>query len=65
MPVVHVTKLPEGFVKQSFLQGQFEEGRLSSGWDNYIDKDVPKDADSGNKIWEGHKWKSVKEVLGL
>lgn len=65
VPVVHVTELPEGFVKQTFLQGKFEEGRLSSGWDNYIDKDVPENADSGNKAWEGHKWRSVKEVLGL
>ncbi|KAG9314734.1 hypothetical protein JVU11DRAFT_5543 [Chiua virens] len=65
VPVEHVTKLPEGFVKQTFLQSKFEEGRLSSGWDNYIDKDVPEHADSGNKAWEGHKWKSVKQVLGL
>lgn len=65
VPVVHVTELPEGFVKQTFLQSKFEEGRLSSGWDNYTDKDVPESADSGNKVWEGHKWKTVKEVLGL
>ncbi|KAF9234956.1 hypothetical protein BU15DRAFT_89773 [Melanogaster broomeanus] len=65
VPVAHVTELPEGFTKQTFLQGQFAEGRGSSGWDNFLDKDVPEDADSGNKAWEGHKWKSVKEVLGL
>ena len=65
VPIAHVTELPEGFVKQTFLQNKFEQGRLSSGWDNYIDKDVPENADSGNKAWEGHKWRSVKEVLGL
>ncbi|KAH7883987.1 hypothetical protein F5I97DRAFT_1813796 [Phlebopus sp. FC_14] len=65
VPVAHVTKLPEGFVKQTFLQSKFDQGRLSSGWDNFADKDVPEDADSGNKLWEGHKWKTVKEVLGL
>ncbi|KAF8128654.1 hypothetical protein EV363DRAFT_1400428 [Boletus edulis] len=65
VPVVHVTELPEGFVKQTFLQRKFDEGRLSSGWDNYLDKDIPESADSGNKAWEGHKWRSVKEVLGL
>jgi len=65
VPVVHVSELPEGFVKQTFLQSKFDEGRLSSGWDNYEDKDIPETADSGNKIWEGHKWRSVREVLGL
>lgn len=65
VPITHVTELPEGFVKQTFLQSKFEEGRCSSGWDNYIDKDVPGNADSGNNAWEGHKWRSVKEVLGL
>ncbi|KAG8220178.1 hypothetical protein J3R82DRAFT_1211 [Butyriboletus roseoflavus] len=65
VPVVHVTELPEGFVKQTFLQSKLREGRCSSGWDNYIDNDVLENADSGNKAWEGHKWRSVKEVLAL
>ena len=65
VPIAHVTELPEGFVKQTFLQKKFDQGRSSSGWDNYIDKDVPENADSGNKAWEGHKWRSVEEVLGL
>ncbi|KAI5994141.1 hypothetical protein EDD15DRAFT_2366671 [Pisolithus albus] len=65
LPVVHVDKLPDGFDKQTFLQTNFAEGRLSAGWDNYLDKDVPENAASGNKAWEGHHWKTVKEVLGL
>ncbi|KAI6112376.1 hypothetical protein EDD17DRAFT_762354 [Pisolithus thermaeus] len=65
VPVVHVEKLPDGFDKQTFLQTKFAEGRLSVGWDNYLDKDVPENAASGNKGWEGHHWKTVKEVLGL
>ncbi|KAF8557402.1 NAD(P)-binding protein [Imleria badia] len=65
VPVARVTELPEGFVKQTFLQSKVAEGKISSGWDNYIDKDVPENAASGNKAWEGHNWKSVKEVLGL
>ncbi|KAG9314731.1 hypothetical protein JVU11DRAFT_5540 [Chiua virens] len=65
VPTVHVTELPAGFDKQTFLQKKFEQGRLSVGWDNYADKDVPENAGTGNKAWEGHKWKSVKEVLGL
>ncbi|KAG8220175.1 hypothetical protein J3R82DRAFT_1208 [Butyriboletus roseoflavus] len=32
VPVVHVTRLPEGFVKQTFLQSKLREGRCSSGW---------------------------------
>jgi hypothetical protein len=65
IPVEHVTSLPEGYVKQTLLQGLFEQGRGSSGWDNYADKDVPEDAHSGNAAWPGHQWKTVKEVLEL
>ncbi|KAG1798782.1 NAD(P)-binding protein [Suillus variegatus] len=63
--VEHVTSLPEGYVKQTLLQGLFEQGRGSSGWDNYADKDVPENANSGNAAWPGHQWKTVKEVLEL
>ncbi|KAG1889275.1 hypothetical protein F4604DRAFT_832898 [Suillus subluteus] len=63
--VEHVTSLPEGYVKQTLLQGLFEQGRGSSGWDNYADKDIPENAHSGNAVWPGHQWKSVKEVLEL
>ncbi|KAI5994196.1 hypothetical protein EDD15DRAFT_2196257 [Pisolithus albus] len=31
VPVVHVNKLPDGFDKQTFLQTNFTEGRLSAG----------------------------------
>lgn len=65
IPVEHVTSLPEGYAKQTFLQGLFEQGRGSSGWDNYADKDIPENAHSGNAAWPGHQWKSVKEVLEL
>lgn len=65
IPVEHVTSLPEGYVKQTLLQGLFEQGRGSSGWDNYADKDIPENAHSGNAAWLGHQWKSVKEVLEL
>jgi len=65
VPVEHVTELPEGFTKQTFLQRTFNEGRASSGWDNYSDKDVMSDADRDNKLWAGHKWRLVEEVLGL
>ncbi|KAG1738602.1 uncharacterized protein EDB91DRAFT_1237696 [Suillus paluster] len=65
IPVEHVTSLPEGYTKQVFLQGMIDQGRASSGWDNYVDKDVLENADSGNAAWPGHHWKSVKEVLGL
>ncbi|KAG2070655.1 NAD(P)-binding protein [Suillus decipiens] len=63
--VEHVSSLPEGFAKATLLQGLFEQGRGSSGWDNYADKDVPENACSGNAAWPGHQWKTVKEVLGL
>ncbi|KAG1825490.1 uncharacterized protein BJ212DRAFT_1443618 [Suillus subaureus] len=65
IPVEHVTSLPEGYVKQTLLQSLFEQGRGSSGWDNYADKDIPENAHSGNAAWPGHQWKTVKEVLEL
>ncbi|KAH7921247.1 NAD(P)-binding protein [Leucogyrophana mollusca] len=65
VPTAHVTELPEGFTKQTFLHGQIEKGRLSSGWNNYTDSDEPENAASGNAAWAGHQWKSVKEALGL
>ncbi|KAI6018326.1 hypothetical protein EDC04DRAFT_464263 [Pisolithus marmoratus] len=65
VPVVHLDKLPDGFDKQTYLQTKFAEGRLSVGWDNYLGRDFPENAASGNKAWEGHQWKTVREVLGL
>ncbi|KAG6334307.1 hypothetical protein ID866_4786 [Astraeus odoratus] len=65
VPIIRVDKLPDGFDKQTFLQTNFAQGRSSTGWDNYLDKDVPEIADSGNKAWEGHEWKTIKDVLGL
>ncbi|KAI6015050.1 hypothetical protein F5J12DRAFT_890410 [Pisolithus orientalis] len=65
VPAVHVDKLPDGFDKQTFLQAKFAEGRISAGWDNYLNKDVPENAASGTKAWEGRHWKTVKEVLGF
>lgn len=65
IPVEHVISLPEGYVKQTLLQSLFEQGRGSSGWDNYADKDIPENAHSGNAAWPGHQWKTVKEVLEL
>jgi len=61
----YVDKLPESFVKQSFLQSKFEQGRVSSGWDNYKDSDDTLAASSGNKLWKGHRFKLVKEALDL
>jgi len=65
IPVVHVDKLPEGSERQTLAQNKFSRGHGSTGWDYYLGKDVPENADSGNKAWEGHRWKTIREVLDL
>ncbi|EGN92689.1 hypothetical protein SERLA73DRAFT_163920 [Serpula lacrymans var. lacrymans S7.3] len=66
--VEYVDKLPDDqgdFTKQAFLQGNFEAGKVSTGWDNVAAEDNVERASSANALWEGHHWISVKEALGL
>ncbi|KAL4075455.1 hypothetical protein J3A83DRAFT_4356792 [Scleroderma citrinum] len=58
-------RLPDGYEKQNWFQTMFARGAGSAGWDHYLNKDVPENASSGNKAWDGHRWKTIKEVLGL
>ncbi|KAL4067177.1 hypothetical protein V8B97DRAFT_1919179 [Scleroderma yunnanense] len=65
VPVIQVDRLPDGYEKQNWFQTMFARGAGSAGWDHYLNKDVPENASSGNKAWDGHRWKTIKEVLGL
>lgn len=65
IPVIRVDKLPDGSERQTLAQNKFSRGHGSTGWDYYLDRDVPENAGSGNKVWEGHRWKTIREVLDL
>jgi len=67
-PVEHVDKfssdIPAYQIRES-LQRKVEAGNISTGWDVVAGKEGPEPAGSANALWEGHKWKSIKEVLEL
>ncbi|KAH7906328.1 hypothetical protein BJ138DRAFT_1016439 [Hygrophoropsis aurantiaca] len=50
---------------REYLQKRFDMGAGSTGWDLIAGKEADGLAGSANKLWEGHRWKSVKETLGL
>lgn len=41
-----------------------EKGIASTGWDWAKGKDVAEDAGKDNKLWEGHKWVTAKDLFG-
>lgn len=49
----------------SLIQGFLEKGWTSSGWDAKAKEDNEPSADSGNKLWKGHEWKTVETALNL
>jgi len=69
MSVEYVEKMPSDLpgptahVKED-LQKVFESGAGSSGWNTATSQDSEQ-ADGANALWEGHQWKSAKEVLNL
>lgn len=69
VPVVHCDALPtEGVpaadVRTRYQQG-FDVGRASSGWNPDTKTDDAELASKDNSLWEGHRWLTVAEVLGL
>ncbi|KAH7928881.1 NAD(P)-binding protein [Leucogyrophana mollusca] len=67
-PVIYVDTLPKSLPLvevRSMLQHEFESGAGSSGWNRALKKDDAEAAKSGNALWEGHAWVTVKEALGL
>ncbi|KAH7921243.1 NAD(P)-binding protein [Leucogyrophana mollusca] len=66
VPAVHVDSItvPNSEIR-NYLQGIFESGPGSSGWDLRSGKDDADLARSGNALWKGHEWSTVKQVLAL
>ncbi|KAF9240004.1 hypothetical protein BU15DRAFT_87757 [Melanogaster broomeanus] len=68
-PVVHVEMLPtEGisnYPLRQHLQLTFNKRGGSNGYDEVTGMDDDVLASSGNTLWEGHRWLTIKEVLGL
>jgi hypothetical protein len=63
--VVRVDKIDDPF--SDFLQRFIEAGKGSTGYDPVSGRNLEGDdaAGSGNALWEGHRWLSAKESLGL
>ncbi|KAG1900439.1 uncharacterized protein F5891DRAFT_1145920 [Suillus fuscotomentosus] len=69
VPVVYCDALPiEGVlaadVRTSYQQG-FDVGAASCGWDPDRKMDDAELASKDNSLWEGHRWLTIGEVLGL
>ncbi|KAG2133299.1 hypothetical protein DEU56DRAFT_913914 [Suillus clintonianus] len=69
VPVVHCDAIPtEGVpladVRTAFQQ-RFEFGGVSSGWNPETESDDAELASKDNSLWEGHRWLTIGEVLGL
>lgn len=69
VPVVHCDALPtEGVfaadVRTRYQQG-FDVGRASCGWNPDTETDNAELASKDNSLWEGHRWLTIGEVLGL
>lgn len=69
VPVVHCDALPtEGVlaadVRTRYQQG-FDVGKASCGWNPDTETDDAELASKDNSLWEGHRWLTIGEVLGL
>ncbi|KAG0707057.1 hypothetical protein DFH29DRAFT_74250 [Suillus ampliporus] len=69
VPVVHCDALPmEGVANAPFrtiFQKHVGRGGGSCGWNPVTESDDPVSASRDNSLWEGHRWLTVGEVLGL
>ncbi|KAG1729451.1 hypothetical protein EDB19DRAFT_1929597 [Suillus lakei] len=69
VPVVHCDALPtEGVANahfRTFFQKYVEIGGGSCGWNAITESDDPESVSRDNSLWEGHRWLTVQEVLGL
>ncbi|KAJ6481675.1 hypothetical protein C8R45DRAFT_1150579 [Mycena sanguinolenta] len=66
IPVVHVDRIEGDKLKTGLLK-LLDSGAGSTGWDeeNQREKTGRDAAGSGNALWPGHSWKSIREVLNL
>ncbi|KAJ7620748.1 hypothetical protein DFH06DRAFT_64257 [Mycena polygramma] len=67
-PVEHVPAITgEESAVKTFLFNVLESGAGSTGWDeaSKVERSGSEAAGSGNAAWPGHKWRGIREVLGL
>ncbi|KAG1730317.1 hypothetical protein EDB19DRAFT_1832065 [Suillus lakei] len=69
VPVVYCDALPTEGVPRADVRTQrqrrFDVGRSSCGWNPETDTDDAELASKDNSLWEGHRWLTIGEVLGL
>ncbi|TFK99825.1 hypothetical protein BDV98DRAFT_594397 [Pterulicium gracile] len=69
LPIVFASSVPvpdeDDRNRRTLLQNVIESGKASVGWDHAKEEDSDSLAGSGNAAWEGHVWKTVKEVHNL
>ncbi|EIW85557.1 NAD(P)-binding protein [Coniophora puteana RWD-64-598 SS2] len=70
VPVVeHVAVLPAASAPHAeflaFLHREFDSGSGDSRWDCVSGKRIEGAEGNHNALWEGHKWRDAREVLGL
>ncbi|KAG1863095.1 hypothetical protein F4604DRAFT_1929268 [Suillus subluteus] len=69
VPVVYCDALPtEGVLTADFrtrYQQGFDVGKASCGWNPDTETDDAELASKDNSLWEGHRWLTIEEVLGL
>ncbi|KIJ17539.1 hypothetical protein PAXINDRAFT_161728 [Paxillus involutus ATCC 200175] len=69
VPVLHVDVIPTEGISNSavrqFIQQKSNNGGGSNGYNTATGTDDEVLAKSGHTLWEGHRWLSIQEVLGL
>lgn len=66
-PVEHADKVPgPGGEHSTYIQANLlEAGFGSTGWDASRGQEGTDKAGSTNDLWEGHRWKTIREVLNI
>lgn len=69
VPVVHCDALPTEGVFAADVRTRYQQGfdveRASCGWNPDTETDNAELASKDNSLWEGHRWLTIGEVLGL
>lgn len=60
--VVHVDEFPHDEFR-TFLHDIHDKGMASTRYDFFSGKELSEGAGSSNKLWAGHRWKGIKEIL--
>lgn len=64
--IAHVDEIPgPGGDFFTLLLATAEKGHGSTGWDIAAGKEGKDGAGSSNELWQGHQWRTIREVLDL